>query len=241
MTTNTLQKGVTFVTALYLPSTPLYKQVNTYIAHFERLASTGVPIILFMDERLKEQGEVLCSSFPNIQHCIYGLLDRRWISENNVLPNVRNLQKDSADYFCIQLSKLKVLSEAAPLATTTHLAWIDFGIFHVFQDKHLCHYWLNKIAYSHFPTTSIFVPGCWPMGSYDIWNAICWRFCGGFLLGAKDLFEPAYQEQTRLILQHLPRLTWEVNYWVLMEQHFTYYDADHNESLLAKVCHYTCP
>jgi hypothetical protein len=235
------EKGVTFVTALYLPSTPIYKKVNTYIELFERLADTGISLILFLDDRLVAEGERLVKTFPNIQICHYVTLDRTWITEETILPSVRNTDKDTADYFCIQLSKMKLLAKAAETAKTTHLAWIDFGIYHVFYDKHVCHYWLNKIAHSSFPTESIFLPGCWPTGIYNLWEHICWRYCGGFILGAKELFAPAAARQTELITAHLPRLTWEVNYWVLMEEYFTYYNADHNESLLAKICNYICP
>jgi hypothetical protein len=109
------------------------------------------------------------------------------------------------------------------------------------RDKHVCHYWLNKIAHSSFPTYKIFVPGCWESSRNKLWDEICWRFCGGFLLGASGLFAAAAQTQANLVLHHIPRLTWEVNYWTLMEDHFAYYNADHNESLLTKICDYTCP
>lgn len=233
--------GVTFVTALYLPSSAMYRKVNTYISLFHQLAQTGIPLIIYLDEQLRAEGEALVSTFSNIQYCEYGKLDRSWITEDTQLPIVRNADKDTAEYFCIQLAKFKVLAAAAKQAKTTHLAWIDFGIYHVFQDKHVCHYWLNRIAHSEFPKERIFVPGCWNTGEYDLWNRICWRYCGGFLLGAAELFEAASQKQTELVEAHLPRLTWEVNYWTLMEDHFMYYNADHNESLLTKVCDYTCP
>ena len=51
-------------------------------------------------------------------------------------------------------------------------------------------------------------------------------------LGSRDLFEAAEQQQSRLVQQHLPRLTWEVNYWALMTC-FQWYQADHDDSMLA--------
>jgi len=235
------KQGVTFVTALYLPSSAMYKKVSTYINLFHELARTGVPIMLYIDDQLRAEGTELVRQFPNIVHCEFGSLDRSWIREDTHLPAIRNQDKDTAEYFCIQLAKLNVLAAAAKHSATSHLAWIDFGIYHVFRDKHVCHYWLNKIAHSAFPSDRIFVPGCWSTGQYNLWDAICWRYCGGFLLGAAGLFEAAAQRQNDLIREHMPRLTWEVNYWTLMEEHFLYYAADHNESLLTQVCDYTCP
>ena len=46
-------RGVTFVTALYLPAGPMFKPVDTYFANFEQLAGTGIPLILYLDTRLR--------------------------------------------------------------------------------------------------------------------------------------------------------------------------------------------
>jgi hypothetical protein len=230
--------GVTFVTAFYLPSTPTYRKVPLYISLFEEFASTGVPIILYLDSRLPELAERLCKTYANIQHCYLGSADNSFLPENVVLPAVRNFDKDTSDYMCIQLMKLKVLAEVEVFIQTSHIAWIDFGIYHMFNDKQLCRYLLNKIAYSSCSTEKILSPACYTMAVTDPFNRIYWNHCGSFLLGKVGVFASAYDAQMALVKNNLPQVTWEVNYWCMMSDHFTSYMATHNELLLKNVCDY---
>jgi hypothetical protein len=230
--------GVTFVTALYLPAGPMFKPVDTYFENFNRLAATGIPLILYLDTRLTEKGEELCRRFPNILRCEYVTLDTSWVPSNIFLPSTRRLEKDTIEYFCIQLSKLRLLRDSAAYVKTTHIAWIDFGIYHIFKNPTLIDDCLRLIAAAEFPTNKILAPGCWPLGRYDVWNAICWRFCGGFLVGSAELFAAAAARQESLVLGNLPGLTWEVNYWAMMEEYFINYRADHDHSIVTNVCQF---
>ena len=226
---------VTFVTALYLPSGPMFRNVDAYFEHFERLAETGVPLIVYLDSRLTERGSVLLGRFSNILRIEYVDLDKSWVPETVYLPQQRNPNKDTIDYFCIQLSKLYLLSRSSGLVDTSHIAWIDFGIFHIFKNPVAVSDCLRLISASEFPTDKIIAPGCWPVGHYNVWNAICWRFCGGFLLGAVGLFEAAAARQHSLVLGNMPGLTWEVNYWAMMEEYFTNFRADHDDTIITNV------
>lgn len=233
--------GVTFVTAFYLPASLVYRNPDKYISLFEELASTGVPIILYLDSRLTDVGERLCRDYKNIQKCVYGILDKSYLPENVTLPAWRNKDKDTVDYLCIQLSKLKIMAEVEKTVETSHLAWIDFGIYHMFKDRSLSRLWLNKIAFSSFNTESILSPGCYTEGSKDLYHNIYWYHCGSFLLGPQGKFTPAYEAQMLIVTKNLPQLTWEVNYWTMMEGHFITYIANHSELLLEKVCDYISP
>jgi len=237
--------GVTFVTAYYILSDNANRKTDKYVSLFEELASTGVPIILYLDNRLMDLGERLCNTYINIKQCVYGTLYKPTISDNVVLPSDRNLEKDSEDYLYLQLSKLKILAEVEQTVETPHLAWIDFGIYHMFKDKELCRLWLNKIAFSSFNTQTILSPACYtkegnPMGGKDLFNCVYWYHCGSFLLGPTGTFKPAYEHQMSIVARNLPKLTWEVNYWAMMNDCFTSYIAAHNELLLKKVCDYIC-
>jgi hypothetical protein len=235
--------GVTFVTAFFLPSGPTYKTVSRYFELFESLASTGIPLIVYMDARLEEKGVELCAKHPNIQSCTYTTLDTSWIPKDALLPMVRNMDKDTPDYLCIQLTKLKLMAEVASMAsvTTPYIAWIDFGIYHMMRDHDVCNNLLQRIAVSNFPTDRILSPGCNSNAYYDLFEEICWWHCGSFLLGEKSRFPPAYARQTALVRENLPRLTWEVNYWVMMNDVFTIYSANHDDLILQNLCDYICP
>ena len=218
---------VTFVSAFLRPKTS-YRSTDAYFAEFEKLADTGVSIVLFLDDDFKDK------TFPPNVLVVSSTLHTDWVPEDVRLPAYRTPTKDTVDYYCIQLMKLWYLREAVALTDTSHIAWIDFGAFHMFKDSSQCQQLLRDIAVSDFPTEVILAPGCWPSGAYD-WTSVCWRFCGTFLLGHRDLFEAAYQRQCQVVQSKLPCLTWEVNYWAEMEDLFEIYVADHDDTLLSRV------
>lgn len=212
------------VTAFIHPKTS-YRSVEKYLIEFKKLTDTGLPILLFTDTDF---------SFPSNVHVIRTALDTSWIPENVELPIHRNLEKDTLEYFCIQLRKLYFLKEATQYTTDPFLAWIDFGAFHMFRDIEKCSQLLKDISLSEFPCDKILAPGCWDSGAYGL-DSVCWRFCGTFLLGHRDLFEGAYKRQTELVYSQFPKLSWEVNYWSQMDDLFHVYRADHNDLLLSRV------
>lgn len=216
-----------FVTAFFRPRTP-YRSIARYLAEFQKFADTGVSILLFLDKSLDGL------SFPPNVRVVPIELDTSWIPDNVEFPTNRNLQKDTAEYFCIQVSKLFCMKEALQYTDDEYLAWLDFGAFHMFHDTTACTKYIQSIAVSKFPIHTILAPGCWPAGVYD-WNSVCWRFCGTFLIGHRDLFPLAYEHQSQIIESYLPRVTWEVNYWSHMDELFTVYMANHDDTLLSRV------
>lgn len=223
--------SVTFVTAFFGRQT-MFRPVDTYFSLFDELASTGVQIVLFLDAQFKDRGIEICGKFSNVTIPEYVTLDMSFLPTNVIIPPIRNPTKDTAEYMCITLEKLHVLMKASAYTTRPFLAWIDFGIFHVLKNKDYCAIALREIERANYQTETIYSPGCWEPGDYDVWNSICWRFCGGLLLGHRDLFKPAYDEQTHLVMSNLPRLTWEVNYWALMNHRFHWYSANHDDTIV---------
>ena len=132
---------------------------------------------------------------------------------------------------CIQLMKLRLMALAAQDERISHpaIAWIDFGIFHMFQDKAACGIRLESLRV--LDASAIHCPGAWKEAKYDLFEKVLWRYCGSFCVGEKSLFLKAAVEQDEIVRRHLPRLTWEVNYWTLMSS-FRWYKADHNDTIL---------
>jgi len=218
---------VTFVTA-FIPPKTLYRSIEVYRRHFDKFAESGAPILLFLESSLLEW------SFPSNVRVIPTHLSMEWIPADVKLPAHRTVTKDTQEYFAIQLQKLAWLVEALAYTTTSHLAWLDFGAFHMMKDPDNCSHLLRQIAISDFPSHRILAPGCWQAGTYD-WNSVAWRFCGTFLLGHRDLLPPALTRQTELVQTQLPQLTWEINYWSQMDDIFEVYYASHDDSLLSRV------
>jgi hypothetical protein len=216
---------VTFVSALVLP-TNTYRTVDKYIQYFNQLASTGIPILLYLDESLRNYGKSLPT---NVRVVEYVSARPPWVA---VLPKNRTPEKDTVQYMQIQLRKLEFVTDALRHTDDEFLAWIDFGIYHMCKNELRWKQLLTTIAYSTFPKERLFSPGCWEQKEYSIWDTICWRFCGSFVLGHRSLFPRAFERQSELVVEGLPRLTWEVNYWTQMEDMFQVYIADHNDSLI---------
>lgn len=217
---------LTYVTAFH----PLRQSAYSYFMSFQPLAESGVPILLFTDAPLT-------LPYPNVR-VIRAPFDRSSLPKDAILPTNRGEKKDTVAFLWLMLLKLYYVKEALKYTDSSYIAWIDFRVFHVVRDTKKVQDKLVSLVHHPFTNTKILAPGCWsPNPSFDIFNAICWRFCGGFFLGPREILEAAYEKQMELVEKHLPRLTWEVNYWTLMEEFFEWYSGDHNDSLLMNVPH----
>jgi hypothetical protein len=216
-----------FVTAFFPPKNP-YRSADTYMRNFQSFAESGVPILLFLDPSCREW------TFPPNVRVVITTLDTSWLPPDAQLPAHRNPVKDTAEYMCIQLSKLAYLTDARAYTTDPFLAWLDFGAFHMFKDHDACRHIIETLSTASLPTDRILAPGCWDAGTYD-WNSVCWRFCGTFLIGHRDLVPAAYCRQMEIVRSQFPRLTWEVNIWAQMDELFHVYKANHDDTLLSRV------
>lgn len=214
---------VTYVTAFCR----IRQETDSYFAEFRKLAESGVPLLVFTD------APDVIPVYPNVRTLPLEV-DVSWMSDQTILPPNRNLEKDTAPFLCLMLAKLQCLVKALEYTQSPYLAWIDFRIFYIVRHTELAQQKLRALTTRSFAgLTKLLAPGCWgPVPTFDILSSVCWRFCGGFLLGPRTILESAYSRQCELVREHLPHLTWEVNYWSRMEEFFEWYAADHNDSML---------
>jgi len=177
------------------------------------------------------------------------------------LPQVRNETKDVADYMIVINSKTEFMCHTISENPwgSTHFAWIDFNISHVFHDKPRSLRFLEWLgSRDYFEDTCFVIPGCWDKWTgehvHEITDRIHWRFCGGFFLGDAASIRHFHH----LYLEHFPRfmaethtLVWEVNFWAWLEHasdwfppentpaslrflpyKHTWYKADHNDTII---------
>lgn len=218
---------LTYVTAFYPTRTDV--SISTYIECFQRLVETGIALIVFLPPDaapLSVPPTVRVLRRPLLSIVPEGVQPR--------LPVHRNGPKDTVEFLCLILHKLYFLTEALKETDSSHLAWIDFRIFHVIRHPELAQLKLRALTTRTFPgLTKLLSPGCWPpCPTFDIFSQVCWRYCGGLVLGPRAAIEPAYRRQMELVYENLPSLTWEVNYWSRMEDHFEWYAADHDDSIV---------
>lgn len=225
--------NVTYVTAFHLlrHDEQTYKNnirqdIRTYLDNFDKIASTGIPIVVFLDKECQLQKE-----YPNVT-VVPSQMGMEWIPQDVDLPKHRNQIKDNRDFLVLMLHKMKYMNDALAHCDTPYLAWIDFGISHIIKYPRTTFQKLVHLQSFSQPLTTIVSPGCWGQNTEFVKDSVYWRFCGGFFLGPREVFPRAYERQTELVKHHLPALTWEVNYWALMDDMFSWYAANHDDSIL---------
>ena len=135
-------------------------------------------------------------------------LEETWISQlcNSYtlsLPKIRNESKDTFEYLLLMNAKIEFIYDTIEKNPwqSTHFAWIDFNISHVFTDIQASTNYL-KITYGTSITALsgipllpfLAIPGCWnPIqlnsDMSSILDKVHWRFCGGFLIGDREQSE----------------------------------------------------
>jgi hypothetical protein len=231
---------------------PAVKGPAARLAHFRRLAATGIPLVVFASAVYKAAIEEICREHANVTiQRIVELEDTLTYSEcikyKDALPAVRTEAKDTAPFLMLMNAKTDFVEEVARTTSYAQVAWIDFNVWHVVRDAAATSKKLQEIAASRLPTESVYVPGCGgkmaAAAAAVPWDRICWRFCGGFFVGHRETVA-AFAEKAR---EALPRLlaergglTWEVNVWAELEANHgwcpVWYKADHNDLLFAVPC-----
>lgn len=222
---------ITFVTAFLCGSNPK-RSTEVYRELFLRLAETGIPIVLFLDANTG------WTSFPPNVRVISAALGDTWVGHNVPadvqLPNVRS-QTDTREYMMIQSAKSEFVVRATQVNPfhTEWFAWIDFGIGHVFRSPETT---LEQLKTMTPPLTPCMrTAGIWRHTPESLFDAVCWRFAGGFLLVHASLAESFHEEVTKSIQRNLPRFAWEVNTWADVERNgmdLGWFVSDHNDTII---------
>jgi hypothetical protein len=248
---------ITFVTAFFnIYANPVHnRDVEWRFQHFRKLAETGIQLAVICSPDDSVYFENILIQYPNVRVIQYIYLQDTWtfrvcdeiekeIGEPMKLPATRNPDKDTREYILLMNSKaefLKIAVDKNPWGST-HFAWIDFNIFHVFKKEAYVKLFLSTLAKRTLAPSFLTLPGCWGREYYHepyLLNDIQWRFCGGFFVGSADRIRGFYQchkENFPTFLREKRHLVWEVNMWSYYENtyglQFHWYKGDHNESIL---------
>ena len=237
---------ITFVTSffnIYDQDYDATKTVEWRIERFRDIARTGIKICLYVGGEFinlipQEYANVSIIETPELFIC----------SETAELPQQRSIHKDTAKYMQVINSKTDFMSDAIQrnLWSSTHFAWIDFNISHVFRNKEQTLRFLRELDLYKLPDKCMLIPGCW--SKYDninighVTECINWRFCGGFFIGDKDSilkFDSLYKTKFPEFIETYNKLVWEVNFWAWLEVNSDWkpqwYAADHNDSILTNL------
>ena len=255
--------SLTFVTAFFqVYENSEFRSNEWRFQQFRILAETGIQICLYTSSDLVPVFEEM--SYPNVR-VLTRFKDHKetWISKickecagMYTLPNNRNMEKDTESYIQIQNSKTEFIQETISQNpwNSTHFAWIDFSIAHIFKNVSQNQSFLKSLSKCTTLNPSFFIiPGCcnkWnPEQSTHFQDNIHWRFCGGFFMADKEsmqIFCDECKTQFPVFLQMTHKILWEVNFWSWLESislvwNPTWFFADHNDEMLQKIpTHFLC-
>ncbi len=263
-----MSSNLTYVTAyltIYTDTPPLGRDENWRINHFKTLAETGIQLCVYVTPDNYNALAKLSHQYPNIkvmdpieiQDTIAAKVLQEIGYDNFTLPDKRRIEKDTVDYMIVQSSKMELVQDATIKNpwNSTHFAWIDFSIAYMFNNMEKSQEQLRILGKSAFVPQFFAIPGCWSKldlsTHYHYYlDNIHWRFCGCFFLAdlaSMQKFCQAYIDHFPEFVRSPRKLTWEVNYWAILENTLSkdvwdpkWYAADHNELCLAVSVDYLC-
>lgn len=158
------------------------------------------------------------------------------------MPRNRNETKDTFLHLCLSQMKIEFLKKAidANPFNSTHFAWIDPHICQLFHDPKPVINYLNYLSMQTFTNAPfIAMPGCWKTKETVDFNAVCWRFCGNFMLGdATSIIGlyTLYKHFYPTLLKEKNTMTWDVNFLAQLESEGVcnpvWYNANHDASIV---------
>jgi hypothetical protein len=228
-----MNNDITFVSAYY----KMYDTINTkYIDNFIKIVEKGNKMILFLDPKLgdiKKRLEIYQNLFIINDIQFEDLPITKLFSKNVSLPNNRNINKDTRDFLILMNNKIEFMKYSLIYIETKYIAWIDFGIMKIFKDFDVN--WKN-ITNIKILDDKLLIPGCHNKKLLNDLDNVNWRFCGGLLFGTIKTITNFQELLYKYIEQHRDKITWEVNYWAIIEENnknlIQWYWADHNDTML---------
>jgi len=239
---------LTFVTA-FIDISSTQQSFHWRFEKFKEVAATGIHICIYISAIFEKVIEDMTREYENIKIMKVLEMEDLWCYKTAKtieykLPENRNPAKDTANYMLLMNSKAELLYDAIQTNPfeSTHFAWLDFNIAYIFKNPRTVDF-LKQLAVLPFSEKTLIIPGCWGAVKrekrQEILKGICWRFCGGFLLGDKDSISELftiYLDCFENFLKKNKRLVWEVNFWAWIESKGfwrpTWYKGDHNDSIL---------
>ena len=214
--------------------------------HFQQVAASGIPIVLFIDSAGKEQLQLPAMSNVHIFDMEFEELElvqeTRRLGDLQ-LPAQRCMKKDTLEFMMLMHAKIECMVKAMEKNPfhTDHFAWMDFSLSYIFKQPEVSIARLKTMSKRPLKKSLFVIPGCWSKGYLldQMWNCILWRFCGGFFVADREsllYFYELYLETYPSLLQDSKRMTWETNVWCYLEEKKgwspSWFAADHNDSMI---------
>lgn len=219
------------------------QKMSDYMALFEDVANSGLPITLFTDPSLIDKFNHYPSTVNVVAIPIESFeLYQIGMNYTGNLPSQRNATKDTKEYMSLMNTKIELVLRGMELCNDDTLIWIDYGILKLIKNKIR---FINKLKIVNSQKfNKIKIPGCWGFGQPFSVDSVHWRFCGSLFVIPRNLVQEFYQHSKNVLkdfcTQPIYKLTWEVNVWVIVEmfalkEQIDWYFADHDDTILLNI------
>jgi hypothetical protein len=233
------------------------RNLDNYIDYGLKLIQIRRPKIIFIDKEIYENNKKL-SVFKTDQltHFIpIEITDLYFYKYKNEITEFKlrkqNPDKDTIEYMMVQCNKTEWMREAIEknIFNTDQFIWIDFGIYHMFQNDEL----LEKCVLSATEKSyqSIRMPNIWYIGAdhytwdkinpIDFYLDITWYFAGSVFGGDKlSILKFADLMRGKVVstIYEKKHIMWEINLWYMIylelidKKLFNIYFGSHNSGIL---------
>ena len=251
-----MNNNVTFITSyfkIYDEDYNINKSFEKRLDLFLKLADTGINICIFISPEYKDIFIEIEKKYKNVKLVDIYLKSQLRFSKTYFpeaelckLPERRSYIKDTEYYMYLINTKIYFIKKAIDINpfSSKYFAWIDFSLPYVFKDVDNTIEKIKIISQRNYIDHFLVIPGCsdWNNKISDlnyIKNNVCWRFCGGFLMGDKnsllDFYDLALNNFSEFLVQ-TKTLLWEVNYWSWLESFKNFNPiwcpASHDDSII---------
>jgi len=250
--------STTIVSAfLNIQTTRKDRNLDNYIDYGIKLIQIRSPKIIFIDKEIYETNEKigyfkrdpLTHFIPIELSDLYFYKYRDEITEFKLRK--QNPDKDTIDYMMVQCNKTEWMREAIEknIFNTDQFIWIDFGIYHMFQNDELLE--KSVIAATKKIYQAIRMPNIWYTGAnhytwddinpVDFYLDITWYFAGSVFGGDKlSILKFADLMRGKVVstIYEKKHIMWEINLWYMIyldlidKSLFTIYYGSHDFSIL---------
>lgn len=212
--------------------------------HFKTHIEANLKIVVFLSRRFEADFAPFVSENVRVVFIELEETDTfKTITKEPILPESRTPSHDTFNFLILMNAKTEFMARAIAMDPfhSTHFAWIDFSIAHVFKNRSASIQHLNMLQNTCLKSKCLAMPGCWnkDVGMSYIYNSVNWRFCGGFFIGDKESvldFHTASYKAFKDLYETQNRIVWEVNTWAIAERNYGlaphWFKVDHNDTII---------
>ncbi len=238
------------------------KNENEVISQFMALKQTNVCVVLYASPSCHNILQPFCNDNDNVilmpevniqDYWIYKLYNAE--KSQLSMPDNRNLDKDTEDYFLERHAKHECIEHAIHENPwkTDYFIWVDFHMMYMCKNMESVSNYLKWLNTCNWQERIFTMTGGWSVlaNDTDALNSPYWRFCGVFMGDSQSIlsFCNLYKKCLPVFLEKYKKWVWEFNVWAWMEKNYadewkpTWYQEppDIDEILMCSSDHYTKP